>query len=222
MTAAKARDLDRRAAPWRRAYRETAGGGEPLTDQELVELVTGAVDDATRARMVDRIVSDPESAERYRLLQDLHREASASEDTPRRRIMPRWALGLAAGLVIAFGGLGVWQLRDQPISVTRSAADREASPAQGAVLGAAPESLEWPAPAGARSFELHLMDATAETVWRRAGLDQPRCELPSEVREHLDEGGDYLWTVAVDGRTQRRELGPYWFTVRPGPDPDAD
>ena len=210
-------DLEQRMAVWRQAAPPEPGS--PITDEELTDLVCGDLDETARMELADRMLADPEAVERYRLLLDLHLEADRGGAAvgPARasgRRIPRWALSLAATVAVVLSGAGLWQWTSQPVATVRAGSTGQAVfPTADGVLEAPPDRFEW-TPAGEAA--VRLMDAEAALVWQSPVVESSSVAVPEDVMGTLAEGGDFVWTVTVGGASRRSEMGPFWFSVRPG------
>jgi hypothetical protein len=213
-------DLEQRMAVWRQATPPEPGS--PITDEELTDLVCGDLDETARMELADRMLADLEAVERYRLLLDLHLEvdrggAAVSPARASDRRIPRWALSLAATVAVVLGGAGLWQWTSQPVATLRAGDTAEAIfPAADDVLEAPPDRFEWMPAAGSGEAAVRLMDAEAALVWQSPIVETSSVAVPEEVMGILAEGGDFVWTVRVGGASRRSEMGPFWFSVRPG------
>jgi hypothetical protein len=214
-------DLEQRMAVWRQAAPPEPGSS--ITDEELADLVCGDLDETARMELADRMLADPEAVERYRLLLDLHLEADrgGAAVSPARasgRRIPRWALSLAATVAVALSGAGLWQWTSQPVATVRAGSTGQAVfPAADVALEAPPDRFEWTPNAGVSEATVRLMDAEAALVWQSPIVATSSVAVPDEVIATLAEGGDFVWTVTVSGASRRSEMGPFWFSVSPGP-----
>jgi len=140
-------------------------------------------------------------------------ETMARQMVPQRRLT-RWvSVATAACLVLAIG-LGSYLIHDtSPESTLRTApGDAGIVPADGAVLQAPPEALNWPA-SDDRRYRLVVYDSEARRLWTSEPVGSGRIELPEAVRESLSPGLYYWQLRIVETGTVE---GPYAFEVAPG------
>ena len=133
-----------------------------------------------------------------------------------RRSTNRLPLALAAAAVIAvpfaaivMTGAPTGYDANEPL---RSEV-RDIVPAPGATLFEAPRALSWPATAGARDYQVVILDAEANAVWRSASTAATTLQLPAEVAADLPSG-TVIWRVEPRGAGRPATLGPYDFTLR--------
>ncbi|MCP3956756.1 MAG: hypothetical protein GY719_02770 [bacterium] len=214
---------DSQLAELRASYRQAmdAGSESCPEDENLAALATGELGGESPG-LADHVVSCRRCAERYRTLRELHlaAEGRTGGRVTRWRRPLRATFAVAAMLVVALG-LYHFLAPPTPDSSRSGAGDQlrttvselEVTPADGAVLGAPPRSLAWPAQTGAGTYRVHLFDAGAEPLWESGPLSEPGVDLPEPQVAELRSGGSFFWVVRMSGFSQRRELGPFWFEV---------
>jgi hypothetical protein len=165
-----------------------------------------------RQVLADHVATCPSCAADFRLLRELHAEASrgAGAGRPSRRV---WLAAAAAALAaVALVPL----LLRAPADRVRGTAD-DVRPADGAVLEKAPEALAWPPEPGARAYRVRLFQADASPLWDSGEVTGPPVRLPAEHQGGMRAGGSWYWTVEALGPVQRRRMGPFWFQLRSRP-----
>jgi hypothetical protein len=164
-----------------------------------------------RQALADHVATCASCAADFRLLRELHAEASrdAAAGRPSRRV---W-LAAAAAALAAVALLPL--LLREPADQVRGTAN-EVRPADGAVLERAPEVLAWPAEPGARAYRVRLFQADATPLWDSGEVAGPPVRLPAEQLAGMRAGGSWYWTVEALGPVQRRRLGPFWFQLLAG------
>ena len=217
---------DEQLAGWRAAYRQTMAGGSEACpeDETLAAVAAGEEGGEARQHTADHIVSCRRCADRYRTLRELHLEAQGRLGTVPQR-SASWQLygGLAAAALV-FLALGITRFLPQVMGTSpgvspvrggqhSSVAVEGLSPVDGAVLERPPAELRWPEQTGASGYRVRLFDALAVPLWASDSRDDARIEIPATVAERLEPGSAYFWVVRVLGRSERRELGPFWFEV---------
>jgi hypothetical protein len=175
--------------------------------EALAALAVGEGDAAVRLALADHVGACASCAADFRLLRELHAEASPRARPSRRA----WLVGAAAAAVAAVA-LTPLLLRDRDDRVRGQGA--QTRPADGERLGEPPETLAWPAQPGATGYRVKLFRGDASPLWESEAT-APVATLPPEVREGLRTGGSWYWTVEALGPVQRRRLGPFWFELRP-------
>ncbi len=197
----------------------TSSGDDPRTGragscpdaEALAALAMGEGEPAARRALADHVVSCAACAADFRLLRELHREASPAAPRDRRPTRRAWLAGAAAA---ALGAVVLVPL------LLREGGDRvrgtegQTRPADGAMLGEPPATLSWPAQPGATGYRLKLFRGDASPLWQTEVTDAS-ASLPAEVRLGMRAGGSWYWTVEADGPVQRRRQGPFWFELRP-------
>ena len=86
-------------------------------------------------------------------------------------------------------------------------------PVHQATIDELPTLFRWPAQAGATGYRVILRDANAVSVWRSDSAARNEIVIPDNVRDQLDVGATYLWTVDIEGVPGQRSLGPWWFRI---------
>jgi hypothetical protein len=212
--------LEAELQAWRRRMPEaSAAAGECLEDERLLALALGELRDAEREAAVEHVLGCGRCAGEWRLLREVRCEVAAALPAPRPAIGSRGLSAIAAGLAAV--GLGTLLLLDVgrvspphgPGPVLRGGTvEAEADPPDGALLGTVPAVLAWRAPEAAGGYRVSLMDAGLAPIWDSPRLSEPRAELPQELRQALQPGAEYLWSVEVYGSGVRR-LGPFRFEL---------
>jgi hypothetical protein len=198
---------------WRAAYRSTLAGapgpGCPGQDA-LASLAVGDLPPGDRVRVADHVVACAACASDYRILAELHREASA-----RARTRGSWrAAAVAAVVVAALAGVLAPGDKTPALDPDRPRGrpgTRAVTPAPDAALAAAPAELSWPAEPLALGYRVRLFDARAEPIWESPAAQTTSRPLPQDVRERLRAGGGYFWIVDVGAEAAPHRLGPFWF-----------
>jgi hypothetical protein len=168
----------------------------------------GEGEPAARLALADHVVACATCAADFRLLRELHEEASRERRRPSRWV---WmAAGAAAGLALV--AVAPLLLREPPEAVRGVLA--EARPADGAVVEAAPERLAWPSEPGARGYRVKLFRGDGEAAWESATVSDTAVALPGDVRSAMGPGTSWYWKVEALGPVHRRHMGPFWFQVR--------
>jgi len=205
------------ASEWRNAYRELMASGSPECpgDEVLAAMASGEASSEERHRTADHIIGCRKCAADYRLLLDLHAEASGG----RRRRFSRWLLPAVAAAGIGAVGVGLAWFRHLPVpppaEMLRGATQSSpVQPEDGAELGEAPRLLAWPEQTGATGYRVRLFDESATVVWESVPLANATLLLAEEVTAQVRPGRWHFWTVEVGGPVARKRLGPYWFRVR--------
>jgi hypothetical protein len=186
-----------------------AGPAGPCPDAEtLAGLAIGDTEGVDRRAVADHVATCPSCAADFRVLREMHREASRQGAAPRpsRRA---WIAAAAAALAAVL--LTPLVLRERPDGVRGTAV--ATVPADGAVLATPPAALEWPAEPGARGYHVKLHRADASLLWETDSAAPPAA-LPPAVRDGMRAGDSWYWTVEAAGPVQRRRLGPFWFRLR--------
>ena len=199
----------------------------------LTEGVEGA-EGADREGVLDHVLSCEgcrfelrAATEALRFAEDLSNEAKPAPGNalPTTSRFSRSLLLLAAlGLVIL--GLGVWKTMSdsstRPAGATeetvRSGTAREqlgasVSPVSNAEPQAFPESFSWPAVEGARTYRLMLYSQSAELLWAGSWNDALGAVVPAPTAVATQGSSVYYWEVEIEGVSEIRPLGPFWFDV---------
>ena len=183
--------------------------------EDLAALAIGET--ANRERIADHVVSCRRCGANYRILLDLHKEASPPL-RPRVSALA-WiavasvALAAAAG-VLLFLRAGRGTGGEEAIRGT--AASRIALsvvPAAGATLGEPPTRLAWPGQKSAEGYRVKLFGASGETLWESERVSRPSIDIPHAALS-FEKGRRYFWTVEVETPLEKTRLGPFWFTLR--------
>lgn len=135
--------------------------------------------------------------------------------TSRRWFVPA---ALVASLVVGVAGLLSLQIRpgtDLTTVSTRNGTSGEVTPGHQTTLTTAPSEFHWPSNAMARSYQLTLLDSSAEVLWTSEEVGSNHVVLPDAVRGRLTGGSTYLWTVEVQSGGASTKLGPFWFRMSP-------
>jgi hypothetical protein len=124
----------------------------------------------------------------------------------RRPALRRAGLSLAAALVVATVGLGVWQ-RSHPLSRNAMEVQRGGTEPAGdwkpaGVLDAAPTEFVFPAPLDGEPQRVHVHNGPSSYSWTSPPSTDGRVPFPETERKKLKRGEDYYWTVVEeDGAT---------------------
>ncbi len=129
----------------------------------------------------------------------------------RRRGLPRWALAVAAVLVVGLGTVLLLPREPAPL-VVRGSPAAAVEPASGSALRAVPAQLSWAAIGTATAYRVELYDERAESLWRSERVAATRVALPEDLRARLARG-TFLWRVRAEGSDI--EIGPFYFRVEP-------
>lgn len=194
----------------------------------LRRLAEGAVDAGERSSAVEHIARCSDCADAYRLALELVVTGVEQGATPRRD-RRRWPskpwLAVAATVVIVLAAVVLW--RTGPLGpsggpvVTRGAELPSAAiePANGVVLPAAPAVLRWQPPAGASGgawrFQITVLDARTDLLWRSDWLERSRVELPAAARDRVAAAGRVYWRVTARRPGELRQSELYRFEIRP-------
>lgn len=132
-------------------------------------------------------------------------------------VWTRWSrpIAIAAALVLALYFVFDASLAPPPgpdYSV-RGTASSDVVPQHRSTLRELPVQFEWPTQAGATGYRVTLRDADATPLWRTVSSVRNEALVPDDVRDRLDAGATYLWTVEVEGPAADNTLGPFWFEV---------
>ncbi len=211
-----------------------------MTDQDcpspeaMGRLAAGELEPEERARILDHAVTCVTCGQEIALFRPLRAWAaeSATVLAGRRRSVVggrtggRFANALlpAAAVVFLAIGTALW-LRpiEWPSGELRQIGPVEEElawsmdPPAGATLPEPPRVLELrlgTASADA-TYEFQLFDHELAVVWRSGQHDQPRVELPEEVRRQLEAGETYSWRVVMDDGLERRSSSLADFVVAP-------
>ena len=210
-------DDDRETTLLRQAYNRLRSPGSVACPdaQDLTALAIGET--ADRERIADHIVSCRQCGADYRILLDLHEEASAplrSRTSARAWIaVAAVALAAAAGaLLFLRAGRGAGDGE----AIRGSAASQIAAPvvpAAGATLAKPPARLTWPGQGSAEGYRVKLFGASGEKLWESERVSRPSIDLPLAALS-FENGRRYFWTVEVETPLEKTRLGPFWFTLR--------
>lgn len=197
--------------------------------EAMGRFAAGDLEPVERARILDHAVTCATCGEEIALFRPLRDWASESAGTLERHgRFSRFAntlLPVAAGLFLAIGAALwlrpiEWQsggLRDVGASGGMSSAWTLDPPA-GATLPEPPRALVLRGVGreiATASYEFQLFDHELALVWRSGQLDQPRVELPEEVRAGLRPGETYGWRVIVGDGLENRHSSLAEFSLAP-------
>ncbi len=197
----------------------TSSSGSPPPDRSaacpnaevLAGLALGEGETDSRRALADHVVGCPACAADFRLLRELHREASGARPGGWVRSRRTW---LVAGLAAVLVGISlVPLLQREPVDVRGPVAS--VTPPDGAVLEAPPAALAWQAVPGALGYRVKLFRGDSTPAWESGVVSDPTVSLPAEVRAGMGGGGSWYWTVESLGPVHRRRTGPSWFQLRP-------
>jgi hypothetical protein len=182
---------------------------------ELAALAVGQT--ANRERIADHVVSCRQCGADYRILLELHKEASPPL-RPRASALA-WLAVASVVLAAAAGALLVLRAgrgAGGEEAIRGTAAGRIAIsvvPAAGATLGEPPARLAWPGQKSAEGYRVKLFGASGETLWESERISTPSIDIPPAALS-FGSGRSYFWTVEVETPLEKARLGPFWFTLR--------
>lgn len=200
----KRNDDDNDEVELRKLYSELHAEQQGPTDDELVELLLGELDDSDRQVVVDRMLQSPEASERYRILKDLHRETKRNARKP-RRFAP---FAVAATVILGIGIVLLRPIGDGTPPVRGG--DSSASPSGYEELSEAPSNLQWHLTSARLPYSVSMFDESGTLLWQVDNLDAQTLTLSEVNRERLTAPGTFFWIVEDAGGT---ETGPYWFQI---------
>lgn len=196
------------AAELRRLYALGCGGEDDITDEELVALAQGELDERVREKLLDRLLESPDAVARYQLLLAIRAGAPKAGASGRR---PRyWAM--AASIVVAV--IASILLIPQPIDEVRvRGTSAEVAPTGMILLARPPVELRWATDGRTGRRQVTLFSEDAMPLWSVEIIAEGQYRLSDAERASIAAGGVFFWTVADTGG---EEQGPYWFVVEPG------
>ena len=202
------------AADLRKAYhalQERGSDGCP-PPETLAALATGELAGDERKRIADHVIRCRTCSEAAQILLQTHAEAGSRPDTRSPRMI-RYA-ALAAAAVVAVVAVRLLMSPQGGPSVQRGpSASAQVEPADGASLSGAPDGFRWPAEPDAESYRVKLFDDTGEPLWQSDPTRETRVALPPSERARLKAGKAYFWNVEVEGRLEKKRLGPFRFRL---------
>lgn len=176
---------------------------------------TGAGDERLRTEIL-RATPKPSAQHDETILNAARLVAAKGRSSERR--MNRWlpaGVGLAASLLLA---VSLWQLapiESESEGHRRTATeDSDAWPSGNRVLSAEPQEFRWVSQPGAERYRITIYNNAAESLWQSAWLVEARADAPDVADVMFANGSRYFWVVEIDGATQKRTLGPYWFRLK--------
>lgn len=197
----------------------------PATDFERLILGTGSVEE--REALIDHLAGCEGCSALVRDLRSLEGWAERVEREHRRRrpAAVRWALPIAAMLLLAVGGAAVWTqlggLRPESGTHGIRGAGPEVTPASGSELKGPPERFTWPEQRGATGYRVRLFDGRGEPIWEGEWVTDTSCRAPDEVLGGAGGRQAFIWTVEPRGLGAGTQLGPFAFVIGGSGSPEA-
>jgi len=200
-----------------KAYRALQEKGSEACPQPetLAALAAGELAGEQRQRTANHVVRCRSCTESTQILIQTHAEAGGGSRA-RGGLLARTA-GLAAAAVVAIVAARLLLApRPEPSAERGAARNLQVVPADGASLSSPPEQFSWQAESDAESYRVKLFDDTGEPVWQSDAAKETRAAFPPADRVRLSKGKAYFWNVEVEGRLEKRRLGPFRFRLSPG------
>lgn len=182
---------------------------------EIASLAAGDGPEARRLALLDHVMSCAACRREFDLLRAVDEAGEVSGGTQRthpagRSFVPT---ALAASVALAVGAGVVFNMGREESDVFRGGADAAVllvAPTQGDVIDF-PARFTWRTVAGARNYELEILDAGGNVVFDAETADTVHVVAATAL---LRPGRDYQWWVGVRGADSRlRRSAPTGFRI---------
>jgi hypothetical protein len=201
-------------ADFQKAYHalQEKGSDSCPPPETLAALVTGDLAGEERKRSADHVIRCRACSDATQILLQTDAEAGSRPGVRGRRLI-RYA-GLAAAAVVAVVAVRLLlPSRPGPSAERGPSTSARVEPTDGASLSEAPGGFGWPAEPDAESYRVKLFDDTGEPLWQSDPTRETRVTLPPSERARLKAGKAFFWNVEVEGRLEKKRLGPFRFRL---------
>ena len=198
----------------RRTYRALQNSGPegcPPPDA-LTALAAGDLGGEERRKIADHVVRCRACSDNTQILMQTHAAAAGRQFAAASRLRVVFILAAAAAVAFLAARLLIAP-RTEPSIERGPAAAAQVVPADGTALPGAPDQFAWPAERDAEGYRVKLFDNTGEPLWQSESTRETRMALPPAERARLKPGQSYFWNVEVEGRLEKRRVGPFRFRI---------
>jgi len=182
--------------------------------EALAALVTGELAGEERQRAADHVVRCRRCSETSQILFQTHASALGQSRARGVRLMRIVGVAAAAAVAVLAGRL-LLAPRPEPAVERGPSLSISVAPADGANLSGAPGQFEWPSENDAESYRVKLFDDSGDLLWQSEPARETRTALPASERGLLKPGKAYFWNLEIQGRLEKRRLGPFRFRLLP-------